>query len=129
MSLSSSGNPAPVLLCESDRDLRLALAGLLERAGHRAILAADARQAVSTAMADPPACMVLSLPIANGDSTEILRSLRGMAGLSHTPVILLAPPGLLPAGLPGFRPGVDRCFSHTVRPLELLAAVAHAVGE
>ena len=123
----SSSNPPSerptVLICEGDRDLRLVLAALLDREGYHPVTAADAREAVSRAVASPPACVVLSLPLPGGDPGEVLHSLRGLGGMADAGVIVIAPPELLRQELEGFHPDRDIRLPPTFRPEELLAAV------
>ena len=124
---SPSERPA-VLLCEGDRDLRVVLAALLEGAGHRVVAAADAREAVSRALAFTPGCIVLDMSLRGGDPSEILRSLKGLSTRGDVPAILIAPPGLRIDAASGFRPDRDARFPPTFRPADLLGAVARLTG-
>ena len=120
-------DPATVLLCEGDRDLRLALTSLLERAGHRALCVSDARAALSAAIATSPACIVLDLPLPGAEAAEVLRMLRGLSRAREVPVVLIAAPDLPVDRSAGLRPDVDQRLPPTVRPEVLLKAVARAV--
>jgi two-component system, OmpR family, response regulator len=116
-----------VLLCEGDRDLRLVLTALLEADGWTVLAAGDAREAVSRAIGSGPRCIALSLPLPGGDPEEILRGLRGLAGMADVPVVAIAPPDLaLPTGS-GFEAGRDVRLSKTFGPRDLLAAVRRTV--
>ncbi len=117
-----------VLICEGDRDLRLALSALLAREGYRAVTAAETREAVSRAIATPPACVVLSLPLPGGDPSGFLQSLRGLGEMGDVGVVLIAPRELVREGPAGFNPARDLWLPPTFRPEDLLAAVREAVA-
>ena len=119
--------PPPVLLCESDRDLRLALGKLLERAGLRVLSAADAREAMARALALPPACLVLSTPFPGGEAADLLRSLRELTEGREVPAVVVAG-GESGLGPPDFIPERDRLLPPTCDPRALVAAVARAAG-
>ncbi len=117
MTSSASDRPS-VLLCEWDRDLRLAAGALLSGAGYSVSLAADGREAVSRTIAHPTACIVLCMPIAGGESSEVARSLRGLA--PSTKIVAVAPDG--------FPTEADEVIPPTFAPADLIAAVKRAMG-
>lgn len=123
--ISSSPEPErpTVLICEGDRDLRLALCALLSREGYFPIVAADVREAVSRCIGPPPICVVLSLPIPGGESGEVLHGLRGLGGMAEVGVVMIAPHDLLEREPAGFRGERDVHLPPSYRPADLLAAV------
>jgi DNA-binding response OmpR family regulator len=119
---SERENPT-VLICEGDRDLRLALCALLSREGYLPVGAADVREAVSRSIGVPPVCVVLSLPLPGGESAEVLHGLRGLGGMAEVGVVLIAPRELLEREPAGFHRERDVHLPPSYRPDDLLAAV------
>jgi DNA-binding response OmpR family regulator len=78
-----------VLIGESDKDLRLALRMLFQRAGHQVTVVADCGTVVRTAATTSPDLVLLNLPGPVGlDTCRVLRAAPRTAG---TPIILLSP--------------------------------------
>ncbi len=111
-----------VLLCAGERDLRLALGGLLRAAGLSVRTAADLGEAASRVIAGSPACFLIVLPLPRSEPAEVLSSLRGLAGGERTPAVIIAPPEQS-GRLDGFRPGEDVWLPPTASPEEILDAV------
>jgi DNA-binding response OmpR family regulator len=117
-----------VLLCEADRDLRLVLAALLEREGETVVQARDSREALSRAIAGQPRCVVLSLPLPGGEPGDILRSLRGLAGLEGVPAVVIAPSDLRLEEADGFLEARDERLPPTFGPADFLGSVRRAAA-
>jgi DNA-binding response OmpR family regulator len=119
---------APILVCEEDRDARLAIVDLLLSAGYQVQVAVDARQALYAALSCPASCVILSLPLSGGEPEEIFRSLRGVEEERALPIVIIAHARLLPLSIPGFRHGIDQRLSPALRPADLLASVGNAIA-
>ena len=125
--LAPRASARAVLVCEEDRDARLALVDLLLSRGYQVQVAIDARQAVYAVMGSPLSCVVLSLPLSGAEPEEVFRSIRGMVGDDIVPVVVLSHPRLLPPVIPGFRPDIDQRLAPSLSGAELLDAVHRAI--
>ncbi len=126
-SLPIAPEAGPVLLCAGERDLRLALGGLLRAAGRNVRTAADLGEAASGVISGPPACLLVVLPLPRSEASEVLSSLRGLSGGKRAPAVVIAPPEQ--AGrLEGFRSGEDVWLSPTASPEEIVEAVGRLVA-
>lgn len=83
-----------VLVVDDDADIRTLLDTILQRAGYRVILAADAEAGTQLAHQQHPALLVLDVRLPGMDGLTALRALRGSPDTATLPVILLtASPG------------------------------------
>jgi DNA-binding response OmpR family regulator len=80
------GAPQPLLVVEDDPQVVELLTVVLERSGHRVIVATDGQEALRRFFADRPALVLLDLGIPEPDGWELLGRIRE---LSDTPVIVL----------------------------------------
>ncbi len=78
---------ADILVVDDNRANREALASLLEIAGHRVRKAANARQALEGARAEPPALVISDVLMPGMDGYVLARQLRADARTAHLPVI------------------------------------------
>ena len=78
---------ADILVVDDNRANREALASLLEVAGHRVRKAANAREALESARAEPPELVVSDVLMPGMDGYVLARQLRGDARTAHLPVI------------------------------------------
>src|SRR5688500_20380095 len=78
---------ADILVVDDNRANREALASLLEIAGHRVRKAANARQALEGARAEPPELVVSDVLMPGMDGYVLARQLRADARTAHLPVI------------------------------------------
>jgi CheY-like chemotaxis protein len=79
-----------VLLVDDDLENRWALQLALESRGHHVVLAENGRDALQKVNTDFPALVVTDLQMPEMDGKELCRRLRGRAGLSDIPVVLLS---------------------------------------
>src|SRR5688500_11755814 len=78
---------ADILVVDDNRANREALASLLEIAGHRVRKAANARQALEGARAEPPELVISDVLMPGMDGYVLARQLRADARTAHLPVI------------------------------------------
>ena len=65
-----------ILIVEDDEDTRAVLQDLLEMNGYAVRTCADARRAVESAQADPPALMLVDYLMPDADGAWVVRTLR-----------------------------------------------------
>ena len=92
----------------------------LERAGYRALQAADGRTAMSMAQRDHPDLVVLDLGLPDIDGLDVLRRLRER---SRTPVVVLTARGEESDRLIGLELGADDYVVKPFSPKEVVARV------
>ena len=92
----------------------------LERAGYRALQAADGRSAMSVAQRDRPDLIVLDLGLPDIDGLDVLRRLRERG---PTPVVVLTARGEESDRLVGLELGADDYVVKPFSPKELVARV------
>jgi DNA-binding response OmpR family regulator len=111
---------APILIAEDDADVRRLIGGLLERAGHRVIQAADGREALRLLYARRPALVVLDVTMPALDGWQVLERIREVSDL---PVLMLTAEGEELNRVRGLRAGADDYVAKPFGRLELLARV------
>ena len=77
-----------VLIEEDEANIVESLTFLLERAGFAVAVETDGRQALDTALADPPDVLVLDVMLPELDGYEILRRLRAAPKAETLPVLI-----------------------------------------
>lgn len=82
-----------VLLAEDEPNIVESLTFLLERAGFEVKVESNGRQALDTALAEPPDVLVLDVMLPGLDGYEIVRQLRGDQRSSAIPIIMLTAKG------------------------------------
>jgi DNA-binding response OmpR family regulator len=92
----------------------------LERAGYRALQAADGRSAISLAQREHPDLVVLDLGLPDMDGLDVLRRLRERA---PTPVVVLTARGEESDRLVGLELGADDYVVKPFSPKEVVARV------
>jgi PAS domain S-box-containing protein len=80
-SSASTVAPLRVLLVEDDASTRLALAGLLQRDGHRVFTAASVAEALAATVADKFDLVISDLGLPDGSGSELMNNLRVTYGL------------------------------------------------
>jgi DNA-binding response OmpR family regulator len=110
----------PILIADDDRDVRRLIAVLLERAGYRALEAADGRQALSMLYAQRPAAVVLDVTMPGLDGWQVLERIREV---SDVPVLMLTAQGEELHRVRGLRAGADDYVPKPFGRQELLARI------
>lgn len=90
---AASNGKARVLVVDDDADLRRQLGRMLERLGYDVTLAQDGREALGSAVADPPDLVItdLSMPAMSGH--ELLAALKASERTQQLPVIVVSGEG------------------------------------
>jgi CheY-like chemotaxis protein len=80
-----------ILVADDDRVLSQLICGIVREAGHTAIAAFDAMQAMMFAMRVPaPALIILDINMPGGTGVETLRKLKRSARTAHIPVMVVS---------------------------------------
>lgn len=79
-----------ILIVDDDKHLVLGLTARLRAHGYEVLSAPDAAGAIARARADGPGLLILDLGLPSGDGFAVLERLKGDAGLSQLPVIVLS---------------------------------------
>jgi DNA-binding response OmpR family regulator len=113
-------NGLPILIADDDADIRRLIAGLLERAGFRALQAANGRDALRLLYAHRPAAVVLDVTMPALDGWQVLERIREV---SDVPVLMLTAKGEELERVRGLRAGADDYVPKPFGRLELLARI------
>jgi DNA-binding response OmpR family regulator len=111
---------ASILIAEDDADVRRLIAGLLERAGHRVVEAADGREALRLLFARHPGLVVLDVTMPGLDGWQVLERIRDV---SDVPILMLTAHGEELDRVRGLRGGADDYVAKPFGRQELLARV------
>jgi DNA-binding response OmpR family regulator len=109
-----------VLVVDDDRDIRLLLRELLERAGYVVDEAEDGRTALRTLFATPPALIILDVSMPELDGYQTLERIRD---LSDVPVLMLTARTQELEKVRGLSAGADDYVAKPFGRQELLARV------
>ena len=117
-----------VQLVEDEPNIVVTLTYLLERAGFDVSTTTDGQAALTAALAEPPAVMILdvALPVLSG--LEVLRRLRADARGRHVPVVMLTAKGRHADRESAFGSGADLYLTKPFSNAELIAAVRRLAG-
>jgi DNA-binding response OmpR family regulator len=110
----------PILIADDDADVRRLIVVLLERAGYRALEAADGREALRLLYAQPPAAVVLDVTMPGLDGWKVLERIREV---SDVPVLMLTVQGEELHRVRGLRAGADDYVPKPFGRQELLARI------
>jgi DNA-binding response OmpR family regulator len=113
-------NGLPILIADDDADVRRLIVTLLERAGFRAIEAADGREALRLLYAQRPAAVVLDVTMPALDGWQVLERIRDV---SDVPVLMLTAQGEELHRVRGLRAGADDYVAKPFGRQELLARI------
>src|SRR5438477_12765745 len=86
---SRSGRSAPVLIVEDDRDLRNAMAELLQGEGYEFTLAENGREALEALRERRPSLLLIDLLMPVMDGVELIRRLRSDAAWRDLPIVVM----------------------------------------
>ena len=117
-----------VHLVEDEPNIVVTLTYLLERAGFDVSSTTDGQAALTVALADPPAVMILdvALPVLSG--LEVLRRLRADPRGRNVPVIVLTAKGRQSDRESALSSGADLYVTKPFSNAELIAAVRRMAG-
>jgi DNA-binding response OmpR family regulator len=117
-----------VHLVEDEPNIVVTLTYLLERAGFDVSSTTDGQAALTAALADPPAVMILdvALPVLSG--LEVLCRLRADSRGRHVPVVMLTAKGRHVDRESAIDSGADLYLTKPFSNAELIAAVRRLAG-
>jgi DNA-binding response OmpR family regulator len=110
----------PILIADDDADIRRLIAGLLERAGHQVVQAANGREALRLLYAHRPALVVLDVGMPALDGWQVLERIRDA---TDVPVMMLTAQGEELDRVRGLRAGADDYVPKPFGRQEFLARV------
>ncbi|MEM1384840.1 MAG: response regulator [Pseudomonadota bacterium] len=113
-----------ILLAEDEPHIVESLSFLLKRAGFDVLVAMDGDAALSQALADPPAVVVLDVMMPGLDGFETLRRLRADPRGARVPVIVLTAKGQREDRETALASGADAFITKPFANAEVVAAVA-----
>ncbi len=122
--------PLSVLVAEDNLVNQRLVERLLERAGHRAVVVPDGRQAVARCSQErfDAVLMDVQMPELDGlQATSQIRALEAALG-RHTPIIALTAHGMAGDREKCLTAGADSYLSKPIRPAELVDALAALCG-
>jgi DNA-binding response OmpR family regulator len=117
-----------LLLVEDDADTRLAMTVRLRSEGFDVITAADAATAVSTAVREKPAVILLDLGLPGGGGVAVLERLNRNVTLSAIPVIVVTARADQSARDDAAKAGARAVLIKPVDPHALVAEIRRVVG-
>jgi diguanylate cyclase (GGDEF)-like protein len=112
---------ANILVVEDSHAQADALAAVLQREGHRVVIAADGREAIRRVRSEPPDLVFLDLVLPDMDGLEVLRLIKARSEDAFTPVILLSARADLDSRVTGLRIGADDFLAKPFAEAEVLA--------
>ena len=117
-----------VQLVEDEPNIVVTLTYLLERAGFDVSTTADGQSALTAALAEPPAVMILDVALPNLSGLEVLRQLRADARGRDVPVVMLTAKGRHADRQSALGIGADLYLTKPFSNAELVAAVRRLAG-
>jgi DNA-binding response OmpR family regulator len=117
-----------VQLAEDEPNIVVALTYILERAGFEVTTATDGQAALSAALAEPPAVLILDVSLPVLDGLEVLRRLRADVRGQRVPVIVLTARGRHADRESALDSGADLYLTKPFSNAELIAAVRRVAG-
>lgn len=112
-----------VQLVEDEPNIVVTLTYLLERAGFEVFTETDGRAALKTALARPPAVMILDMALPGLSGLEVLRALRADERGREPRVIMLSAKGRASDREAALGSGADLYLTKPFSNAELIAAV------
>lgn len=119
---------ARVQLVEDEPNIVVTLTYLLERAGFEVSTATDGQTALTAALAEPPAVIILDVAIPLLSGLEVLRRLRADPRGRSVPVIMLTARGRQADRESALGSGANLYITKPFSNAELIAAVRRMAG-
>ncbi len=114
---------ATILIVEDEADIQELIAYNLEKAGHSAVRAGDAEQALELIRAELPHLIVIDWMLPGMSGIELARSLRANKRTESIPIIIVTARGSEQDKLAGLEIGADDYMTKPFSPRELNARV------
>jgi len=112
-----------IVVAEDHEDFRFVLQRVLERAGHRVVVAGDGAAALEAVRTHRPDIVVTDVDMPRMTGLDLCRAIRADAGLRHIPVVL-ASGSMLPGDERAAAAGANATLLKPFPPAQLLACVA-----
>ncbi len=114
-----------ILVAEDHADSREAVRALLEAVGYRVRVAVNGREAIDSALADPPDLILMDIMMPEVDGLEATRALRQQKETRDVPIIAVTAMGA--SGEVSREAG---CNGHVAKPIDVprfLDAISHSL--
>ena len=112
-----------ILVVDDDREIVRLLRGYLEQAGYQVVAAYDGETALHLFRRERPDLAILDLMLPDRDGWDVTRIVRGDAGLSATPIIMLTARVEDHDKIVGLELGADDYVTKPFNPGEVVARV------
>jgi two-component system alkaline phosphatase synthesis response regulator PhoP len=112
-----------ILVVDDDREIVRLLRGYLEQAGYQVVAAYDGETALHLFRRERPNLAILDLMLPDRDGWDVTRIVRGDAGLSATPIIMLTARVEDHDKIVGLELGADDYVTKPFNPREVVARV------
>jgi two-component system alkaline phosphatase synthesis response regulator PhoP len=112
-----------ILVVDDDREIARVLRAYLEQAGFQVLVAYDGERALHLLRRERPDLVVLDLMLPDRDGWEVTRTVRGDAGLSSTPILMLTARADDADKIVGLELGADDYVTKPFNPREVMARV------
>ncbi len=118
---------APLLLvCDDDAATVDLFSAMLRRHGYRTLGVTDGAEAITRAVAEQPAALLLDLKMPGTSGAQVLAELKGSGVTQHIPVVVVS--GLSPDSEPQLTPDTDAWLIKPVTEERLVETVATALA-
>jgi len=117
-----------ILIVDDNADTRLVLSARLNAHHYHTVFAADALQAMSVALKERPAAILLDLGLPGGNGLMVLQRLKANTSLRGIPVIIVTAEDSQVAEARTIKAGAVAFLQKPVAQDKLMAAVQQAVG-
>lgn len=118
-----------IMVVDDDRNIQVVLKYRLEREGYRVLLAGDGVDALEKVRAEKPDLIILDLALPKMDGFELLERVKGDAGVSAVPVIVLTAYGYESHRARSLGLGAVAFVPKPFSPRELVASVWKVLGD
>jgi DNA-binding response OmpR family regulator len=112
-----------ILIVEDDRDIAELVKLFLDKAGYVTDIVTSGGEALARVRANPPDVLILDWMLPGQGGLEICRTIRGDAGLSRLPIIMLTARAEESDRIVGLEIGADDYVTKPFSPKELVARV------
>jgi DNA-binding response OmpR family regulator len=117
-----------IIVVDDDRNIQVVLKYRLEREGYQVLLAGDGVDALEKVKAEKPDLIILDLALPKMDGFTVLERMKGDAGASAVPVIVLTAYGASSNQARSLELGAVDFVPKPFSPRELVAAVWKVLG-
>ena len=118
---SRQGRTLRILLIEDSADILFLMKTELTKLGHAVLTATDGEMGMEAALTHSPDLIISDVKMPVMDGYELIRNVRGVAHLSHTPAIALTGFGSKVDQERALAAGFNACLSKPAEPAELAA--------